>query len=46
MGRSGTFICLHAQQDRLRFNGDVDIFDYIKSTRIQRAHLVSNLVHT
>lgn len=43
IGRSGTFICLHAQQDRLKFTGDVDIFDYIKSTRIQRAHLVSNL---
>lgn len=44
MGRSGTFICMHAQQDRMKTEGVIDVFHYIKSIRIQRAGLVADLV--
>ena len=44
MGRSGAFICIHAQQDRMKTEGVIDVFHYIKSTRIQRAGLVADLV--
>ncbi len=44
MGRSGTFICIHAQQDRMKTEAVIDIFHYIKSIRIQRAGLVADLV--
>ena len=44
MGRTGTFISVHAQQDRLKTEGVIDVFHYIKSIRIQRPGLVANLV--
>jgi len=40
VGRTGTFICFHAQLERLKTEGVVDIFQSIKSIRIQRAGLV------
>lgn len=40
VGRTGTFICIHSQLERLKAEGEVDIFQSIKSARIQRAGLV------
>ena len=44
MGRTGTFICIHAQLERLKTEGVVDFFQYIKSARIHRAELVPEVV--
>ena len=44
VGQTGTFICIHAQLERLKTEGVVDIFQFIKSARIQRAGLVSDIV--
>ena len=44
VGRTGTFICIHAQLERLKTEGVVDFFQFIKSVRMQRAGLVSNAV--
>ena len=44
VGRSGTFICIHAQLERLKTEGVVDFFQSIKSARIQRAGLVPDVV--
>ena len=47
VGRTGTFICLHSQLERLKTEGVVDFFQAVKSARIQRAGLVPNAVcHT
>ena len=47
VGRTGTFICLHSQLERLKTEGVVDFFQAIKSARVQRAGLVPNAVcHT
>ena len=46
VGRTGTFICIHAQLERLKTDGTVDFFQFIKSARLQRAGLVSDLVRT
>ena len=43
-GRTGAFMCLHAQQDRIKAEGVLDVFHFIKSSRIQRYRLVSDLV--
>ena len=44
VGRTGTFICIHAQLERLKTEGVVDFFQSIKSARIQRVGLVSDIV--
>ncbi len=44
VGRSGTFITLHAQLERMKSEAVVDIFQFIKSVRFQRAGLVVNEV--
>ena len=44
IGRTGTFICIHAQLERLKTEGIVDFFQSIKSTRIHRAGLVAHVV--
>ena len=44
MGRTGTFICLHSQLERLKTEGMVDIFQAVKSARIQRPGLLRNVV--
>ena len=44
MGRTGTFICLHSQLERLKTEGLVDLFQAVKSARIQRAGLVPDAV--
>ena len=44
VGRTGTFICIHAQLERLKTEGVFDFFQFIKSVRMQRAGLVSDSV--
>ena len=44
VGRSGTFICLHSQLERLKTEGVVDFFQAVKSARTQRAGLVPDAV--
>ena len=44
VGRTGTFICIHAQLERMKTEGVVDFFQSIKSARIQRAGLVPSEV--
>ena len=44
VGRTGTFICLHSQLERLKTEGVVDFFQGVKSARIQRAGLVPDAV--
>ena len=42
--RTGTFICIHSQLERLKTEGVVDVFQAIKSARIQRPGLIPNVV--
>ena len=42
--RSGTFLCIHSQLERLKTEGAVDIFQAIKSARIQRPGVIPNTV--
>ena len=44
IGRTGTFICIHAQLERVKTEGVADIFQFIKLSRISRPNLVSELV--
>ena len=44
VGRTGTFICLHSQLERLKTEGVVNVLQAVKSARIQRAGLVRNAV--
>ncbi len=45
VGRTGTFITIHAQMERIKSEAVVDMFQYIKAIRIQRADMVSNKVN-
>ena len=40
VGRTGTFICIHSQMERLKTEGVVDFFQAAKSACIQRAGLI------
>ena len=44
MGRTGTFICIHAQLERLKTEGVVDFFQFIKSARMKRPGIVADSV--
>ena len=44
VGRTGTFICIHSQLEKLKSESVVDIFQAVKSARIQRAGLVADVV--
>ena len=44
IGRTGTFICIHAQLERIKTEGVIDIFQFIKTLRISRPNLVPELV--
>ena len=44
VGRTGTFICIHSQLERLKTDGVVDVFQAIRSARTQRAGLVPSTV--
>ena len=44
VGRTGAFITMHAQMERMKAEAVVDIFQFIKAIRVQRAGLVSTKV--
>ena len=44
VGRTGTFICIHAQLERLKNEGVVDFFQFVKSARTQRPGVILNVV--
>ena len=44
VGRSGVFVCLHSEMDRLRTEHEVDMFRCLKKARTQRCGLVPRLV--
>ena len=46
IGRTSTFICIHAQLERIKAEGVIDIFQFVKSSRIfmTKLNLVSELV--
>ncbi len=43
-GRSGTFLTVYSEIERLKTEGVVDVFQCIKAARIQRYGLVANEV--
>ena len=44
VGRTGAFITVHTQLERLKTEGVVDVFQSLKSAHIQRAALVDTLL--
>ena len=44
VGRSGAFLCIHSQLERLKTEGEIDVFKYLKSARTKRIGLVSEIV--
>ena len=44
IGRTGAFITLHVQLERLKIEGVVDVLQFIKSARRKREGLVNNAV--
>ena len=42
--RSGTFVCIHSQLERVKTEGVVDVFQAIKSARIHRPGIIPNTV--
>ena len=44
VGRSGAFIASHAEMERMKAETVVDLFQFIKAARLQRAGLVANVV--
>ena len=44
VGRTGAFISAHAEMERMKAETVVDLFQFIKGMRIQRAGMVSNKV--
>ena len=45
VGRTGAFISTHAEMERMKAETVVDLFQFIKGMRTQRAGMVSNKVH-
>ncbi len=45
VGRTGAFITIHAQMERMKSEAVVDLFQYVKAIRIQRSDMVSNKVY-
>ena len=46
VGRTGAFISMHAEMERMKAETVADLFQFIKGMRVQRAGMVSNKVHT
>ncbi len=44
MGRTGAFICIHAQLERLKTEGVMDVFQFAKSARFHRSSLIIEMV--
>ena len=45
VGRTGAFISAHAEMERMKAETVVDLFQFVKGMRVQRAGMVSNKVH-
>jgi protein tyrosine phosphatase len=45
MGRTGTFVCIHAMLERMNTEGVVDFFQFIKFSRISRPDIVREQEH-
>lgn len=43
-GRTGTFLSIYSQIDRLKVEAVVDVFQCVKAARIQRMDLVGTVV--
>ena len=46
VGRTGAFIAIHAEMERMKAETVMDLFQFIKATRVQRDGMVSNKVTT
>ena len=44
MGRTGTFVCIHAMLERMNAESVVDFFQFVKSSRISRPDIVREQV--
>ena len=44
VGRTGAFISTHAEMERMKAETVVDLFQFVKGIRTQRAGMVSNKV--
>ena len=44
VGRSGTFLCIHSQLERLKTEGEIDILKYLKSACTRHIGLLSDPV--
>lgn len=44
VGRSGTFITLHSQLQRIATEGTIDIFPFVRQMRYRRCHMVQTEV--
>ena len=44
VGRTGAFISIHAEMERMKAETVVDLFQFIKGMRVQRAGMVANKV--
>ena len=46
IARSGTFLVIHSQLERLKTEGVVDVFQAVRAARIQRPGVIPNNVYT
>ena len=44
MGRTGVFLTVMAETERVKLEADVDILQTVKSIRVQRPNMVSTVV--
>ena len=44
VGRTGAFISTHAEMERMKAETVVDLFQFVKGMRVQRAGMVANKV--
>ena len=44
MGRTGVFITAMSEIERVKVEGEVDIFQTVKAIRVQRPNMVSTVV--
>lgn len=42
--RTGAFICLYSQLERIKVEGVADVFQFVKASRFHRPELVKNVV--
>ena len=45
VGRTGAFITMHAEMERMKAESVVDVFQFVKSTRLQRPGMMANKVY-